>query len=205
MNKCTRNCQTLDQCDKSCLAATVHSQTLKRVAEPPPAWLHAVPTGAVPRLSGGASAELERKPSNPKDQAGSERLPLHLVPSTLQVYAAMAFAEGAAKYGAYNWRATGVRASIYYSALQRHLAKWWNGEVLDPVTKVPHLASAVACLAVLIDAGETSDKLTDDRPPRLPGVARLIDTDARAVVAQVRELAKQDGLKPHDWTIKDAT
>ena len=36
-------------------------------------------------------------PKNPKDEIGAGKLPLHLVPDTLAVYAAMAFTEGALK------------------------------------------------------------------------------------------------------------
>ena len=51
---------------------------------------------------------MTTKPTNPKDAIGAAKLPLHLVPDTLRIYAAMAFAEGASKYGAYNWRAAGA-------------------------------------------------------------------------------------------------
>lgn len=125
------------------------------------------------------------KPSNPKDAAAVHRLPLHLVPSTLEAYAALAFAEGDAKYGGYNWREAGVRASVYHSAMRRHLAKWWNGEFADPKTGVPHLAYIIAGAGIVLDA-RLSGKLTDDRPPSAP-VAELIDALA-ADVARVRAL-----------------
>jgi hypothetical protein len=114
-----------------------------------------------------------QKPTNPKDQLAVAKLPLHLVPSTLTTYAALAFAEGATKYGAFNWRVAGVRASVYISALERHLAKWKNGEEADSRTGVPHLASALACLGIILDA-KLCGKLTDDRPPAAP-MADLID------------------------------
>jgi hypothetical protein len=116
---------------------------------------------------------MSDKPTNPKDALAVAKLPLHLVPSTLTAYAALSFAEGAAKYGAYNWRDAGVRASIYISALERHLAKWKNGEECDPVTRVPHLASALACIGIILDA-DLCGKLTDDRPLPAP-LGMLID------------------------------
>jgi hypothetical protein len=82
--------------------------------------------------------KLDSKPTNPKDAIGSTKLPLNLVPDSLTAYAALSFAEGASKYGSYNWRVAGVRASIYKAALERHLKKWWNGEECDPKTKVPY-------------------------------------------------------------------
>ena len=111
--------------------------------------------------------------SNPKDRIGATKLPLTLVPDTLSVFAAMAFAEGASKYGAYNWRIGGARASIYIDAMRRHVAKWWNGEDIDPETGIPHLASAVACLSIILDAeyvlraaipvdpGQTAEQVAD--------------------------------------------
>lgn len=109
---------------------------------------------------------MENKPTNPKDRIGSKKLPLDLVPSTVKTYAAMAFLEGALKYGAYNWRVAGVRTSIYKAALERHLDKFWNGEWADPNTNVPHLASVIACAGIILDAS-LAGKLTDDRPPKV--------------------------------------
>lgn len=95
------------------------------------------------------------------------RLDLGSVPSTGNYYAAEAFTEGALKYGRYNWRVAGVRASVYYAALLSHGAKWWNGQNHDPKTLVKELGSARACLDILIDAIEC-DMLNDDRPPSMP-------------------------------------
>ena len=104
------------------------------------------------------------KPTNPKDRAATDRIDLSLFPDTAVVYGALAMTEGDLKYGGYNYRPGGVQASVYVAACRRHLAKWWNGEDFDPATKVPHLASSIACLAVLIDALEC-DVLNDNRPP----------------------------------------
>ena len=118
---------------------------------------------------------LQLKPSNPKDAIGSNKLPLELVPDVIPAYAALAFLEGATKYGRFNWRAAGVRTSIYIAAARRHLAKYWNGEDFDPDTGVPHLASVLACVGIILDAA-ASGKLNDDRPPRQhlgPIIAKL--------------------------------
>lgn len=106
----------------------------------------------------------DTKESNPKDAAASNRLDLSLFPATARAYGALAMTEGHFKYGGYNYREVGVNASVYYSAGNRHLDKWYNGEWADLKTGVPHLASALACIAVLIDAYECN-KLNDDRPP----------------------------------------
>lgn len=138
------------------------------------------------------------KPTNPKDALAVAKLPLHLVPDTIEAYAALAFAEGAAKYGAYNWRVAGGLASVYHSAMKRHLAAWHNGERADPATGVPHLASIIACCGILLDA-ELAGKLTDDRPPAAP-VGEMI-RGMEADVARVLGLFKDRA--PRHWTIAD--
>lgn len=127
----------------------------------------------------------DTKLSNPKDAAASDRLDLSLFPATARAYGALAMHEGDFKYGGYNYRAAGIRASVYYAAAGRHLDKWFNGEECDPQTKVPHLANAIACLAVLIDGIEVKN-WTDDRPPKAD-VADLL-ARSEAGVAHLRGL-----------------
>jgi hypothetical protein len=115
-------------------------------------------------LFGETDGELT-KPSNPKEAFGDAKMPLGLLPDTAIVQANLAFLEGALKYGQYNWRIAGVKASTYRRAIGRHLSKWWNGQDVDPQTLVPELASVIACCAIMIDAIECG-KFTDDRPPR---------------------------------------
>lgn len=115
--------------------------------------------------SGGASSTPGGfKPTNPKDRAATSRLDLSLFPQTAICYGALAMAEGDMKYGGYNYRPGGVLASVYVAALLRHIFKWYNGQEDDPKTQVPHLANAMACLGVIIDAIECGS-LKDDRPP----------------------------------------
>jgi hypothetical protein len=92
------------------------------------------------------------KPTNPKDIVGSSKLDPGCVPDSITMGAAMAFLEGALKYGRFNWRVAGVRASIYHAAARRHLAKWWNGQDRDKKTRVHHLDSVIACLGIIRDA-----------------------------------------------------
>lgn len=104
----------------------------------------------------------ETKPTNPKDIIGSNKLPLHLWPQTATAYGCLALLDGALKYGRGNYRAIGVRASIYYDACLRHLTAWFEGQDQDPDSGLPHLAHALACLAILVDA-QVCGKLNDDR------------------------------------------
>lgn len=107
----------------------------------------------------------DSKPTNPKDAAATTRLDLSLFPPAAIAYGALAMVEGDLKYGGYNFREMGVQVSVYKAALDRHMAKWYNGEECDPKTRVPHLANAMACIAILVDATEQGN-LNDDRPPK---------------------------------------
>lgn len=143
----------------------------------------------------------DQKATNPKDLIGSTKLPMSLVPSTLITLAALAFLEGALKYGRYNWRIAGVRMCIYLDAIHRHTAKLQNGEDIDPVTHVPHLASIVACCGIIHDAKQFG-LLVDDRPPALPGFSGTLDQEYVATVAHLKEVFK--GYDPKQYTIADA-
>jgi hypothetical protein len=80
------------------------------------------------------------------------------------------------------------------------LAKWYAGEGMDPETNVPHLASVLACVGILVDA-IVQGKLVDDRPPHQPQFRQLINSDAVIVVSRVHEIHK--GRNPHHHTAKD--
>lgn len=101
--------------------------------------------------------------SNPKDLIGANKPRLSLVPPAGLVYAALAMANGAEKYGPYNWREKKVQAMIYLEACQRHILSFQDGEENARDSGVPHLAHALACLLILIDAKETGS-LIDNRP-----------------------------------------
>lgn len=123
----------------------------------------------------------ETKPSNPKDAVGILKAPLSTVPTGPLFRIGAAMNEGARKYGRHNYRDVGVRASVYYDALMRHMMAYWDGEDIDKESGLCHLDKAAACLIVWMDA-QINDKLTDDRPPRseniLPTLAEVIKTQA---------------------------
>ncbi len=139
-------------------------------------------------------SNIAPKPSNPKDLIGSTKLPMDLVPGTTKAYLTLGHLEGHLKYGLVNWREAGVKTSIYLGALERHIEKFKNGEWEDPVTTIPHLANALACLSIIVDAYE-SGKLVDDRPKAAP-VAALIDKFAEKVVHLKKLFASS---KPIDY------
>jgi hypothetical protein len=103
-------------------------------------------------------------PPNPKQAYGDLKIPVALVPPAAIIYTGLAFKEGARKYGPYNWREKSVEAMTYVNAAQRHLMSWADGEEIDPDSGNPHLAHALACLAILVDCIETGN-LLDNRPP----------------------------------------
>ena len=139
------------------------------------------------------------KPTNPKDAIGSSKLPLHLWPTTATALGSLALLDGAMKYGRANFRAIGVRASIYVDAAQRHLLAWFEGQDNDPDSGLPHLAHALACLAILADA-EAAGTMTDDR--QFPGGYLDRVRDLTAHVERLRDI-HADRKPPHHYTIAD--
>lgn len=109
----------------------------------------------------------EVKDSNPKDAVGIKKIAFSTVPSTVIAEVAVGMTEGARKYGRHNYRAVGVRYSVYYDATLRHLMKWWEGEDIDPDSGLSHVTKAITSLVVLRDA-MINGMVTDDRPPRIP-------------------------------------
>jgi hypothetical protein len=144
----------------------------------------------------GREYDLSDKPTNPKDLIGSNKLPLSVVPSSTKAYLALGHSEGHLKYGYNNFRHVGVRARIYIDALYRHIDKWMEGEEEDPETGVPHLANALTCLSIIVDAKECG-KLIDDRPESVP-VTGLQNRFAEKLVKLKQMFADK---KPVDYFI----
>jgi hypothetical protein len=107
-------------------------------------------------------ARARKDDTNPKDRLGIKKVPLCLVPFVALIQMAMAFAEGARKYGAFNWRRKKVRRSVYIEAILRHAIALNAGEDIDPDSGLPHEAKLMACAAIMLDAKEAGC-LIDDR------------------------------------------
>lgn len=104
------------------------------------------------------------KESNPKDAIGVRKVPYSTLPTPVLAECGVAMLEGAIKYGRHNYRAIGVRASVYYDAVvARHLSSWWEGEDIDEDSGISHISKAIAGLMVLRDA-QIRGKMVDDRP-----------------------------------------
>lgn len=124
--------------------------------------------------------QFDQKATNPKDAIGSKKLGTSTVPDVVKFFCALGNLEGALKYGTCNWSAAGVRCSIYLDALDRHISKFKAGEWKDRKTNVPHLASALACIGIMLDS-HLRGKMLDDRPPPNPEFIRWLDNASGAV------------------------
>jgi hypothetical protein len=134
---------------------------MTRFGEAEPVWLDIVDLGP------------DDDATNPKDRIGTAKPQVHLVPPAAILHVAKAMENGAAKYGAYNWREKDVRLTVYIAAAMRHLFALLDGEDVAADSGVKHLGHVGACAAILLDA-EANGNLIDDRPPAGPA-ARVID------------------------------
>ena len=165
----------------------------------PPRCVACMRAGRLGRTFSSFIEQKGTKDTNPKDAIAGTKVPLGMAPLPAQVEEALAYLEGALKYGSWNWTISGVRASVYVLACARHLAKWYFGQECDPKTKVHHLGNARACLGLLIDA-QARGVLNDDRPPALPDLDGLFSR-AEEVVTHLQKLYQ--GRDPRHYTIAD--
>lgn len=110
----------------------------------------------------------EPKDTNPKDAVGVAKAPFSTIPAPVLAETGLAMLEGALKYGRHNYRAAGVRASVYYDAALRHLTAFWEGQDTDSDSGLSHLVKCIACCVVLRDS-QRQGNWVDDRPPKTPG------------------------------------
>jgi hypothetical protein len=136
------------------------------------------------------------KPSNPKDSIGVRKAPMSTVSAAVLAELGVAMLEGAAKYGRHNYRAVGVRASVYYDALMRHAFAWFEGEDIDPDSGMSHITKAIATLVVLRDA-MIQGKLEDDRAPRSAEFFTRLNLQASNI------LDRHADKSPKHYTIAD--
>lgn len=105
------------------------------------------------------------KDTNPKDAIGIKKATLSVFPLQVLMEASLGMLEGACKYGRHNYRDAGIRGSVYFDAVCRHIFDWWEGTDIDPDSNIHHISKAISCLAVLRDAIMRGN-FNDDRPPR---------------------------------------
>ena len=139
---------------------------------------------------------LEVKDTNPKDAIGIRKAPMSTVPGNVIAEIGVAMLEGASKYGRHNYRAAGVRASVYYDAAMRHLISWWEGEDIDPDSGMSHITKLLACMTVLRDAMH-QDMWEDDRPPRSKPFYSELNVRSGEI------LDRHTDKNPRHYTIRD--
>lgn len=88
--------------------------------------------------------------------------PIHLVPPSMTLAVASVLGYGAKKYAPRNWE-RGMKWSVPYDSMMRHLLAWQKGEDTDPESGLPHLHHAACNIAMLVEFMETY-KEGDDRP-----------------------------------------
>lgn len=141
----------------------------------------------------------KEKDTNPKAAIGVRKTPFSVIPFDVVAELGNAMLEGSAKYGRHNYRAAGARASVYFDGTLRHLARWWEGQDIDPDSGVNHISKAIASLVVL-RAAMLADKFEDDRPPRV-----MTDGDwdtSNATAAAI--IDKHADKTPKHYTEKDS-
>jgi hypothetical protein len=143
-------------------------------------------------------------PVNPKDAIGSTKLPLHLWPAEATALGCLGMLEGEVKYGRNNYIAgNGVIASIYIDAAKRHLDAWFAGEECAHDTGTPHLANALATIAIVVKC-QAQGRLIDDRDysPEAGGSAyRKFVEGITPHVKRIKEMFKDKS--PRHYTIAD--
>ena len=138
------------------------------------------------------------KPTNPKDIIGSDKIPFHLWPEVASAHGALGLLDGALKYGRANWRAKGVKVSIYIDACRRHLNAYMEGEEHAGDSGVHHLGHALACLAIILD-GRAKGNLVDDR--QYPGGYFKTIEELTPLVKAIKE--RHAGKDVKHYTIAD--
>lgn len=104
----------------------------------------------------------KKNPLSTGKKYDEEKLRYDLIPPRVETLIAAAMTYGAEIYGDRNWEGLveGVPDDIananrgrLYAALRRHLRAWVDGgyshDTIDPTSGLPHLAHALACLAMI--------------------------------------------------------
>jgi|TARA_R110000744_G_scaffold86687_4_gene169530 hypothetical protein len=106
----------------------------------------------------------ENYTKNAKFKHGRAKQSYSSVPASALTAMAEVMDGGAKKYGAYNWRDTGVDATTYFDATMRHLIAWYHqGEDADCESRCHPLAHVMACCSIVLDTFNEG-KLHDNRP-----------------------------------------
>lgn len=142
-----------------------------------PATVGADPTAALQAQRGDPASPYPD--GNPKTAMGAKKPDLSVVPPVAFLHLATAMMNGAGKYGPFNWRDTPISVRPYIAAAMRHLLSYLDGEDYSADTEedgspVHHLAHAMACCAIVLDASSIGT-IADNRPPVRGRTGELIE------------------------------
>ncbi len=143
--------ETGEVVDASCAGITTSTVSTTRVG-----------LTAVRMFSDEADVLYDVPSTNPKALIGDTKPSLMAVPMIAVYEMGKAMLDGVRKYGLFNWRKHEVRSDVYIDAAMRHINAWNDGEGVAADSGVHHLAHAMACMSIIIDA-EYAGKLVDTR------------------------------------------
>ena len=152
----------------------------------------------------------DTKNTNPKDALGIKKAPLHCIPCGPLYELGLAMMEGGRKYGTHNYRGVGVRASVYYDAIMRHVTQWWEGENIDLDSGLHPLIKAAASIVVMRD-GMLMNNYVDDRPIKYPNGLNMSKFNKKAgdiiekypcCMSPYLEKDEKKFVCPEGWVIK---
>lgn len=107
-------------------------------------------------------SEMKYPDGNPKTQFGITKPGDWYSPPIPYYEYSMAHLQGALKYGHFNWRDDPVTISTYIEAAKRHVDLFKAGQENASDTGIHHLAHAMCCFSIIIDA-MAHGTMTDDR------------------------------------------
>lgn len=106
--------------------------------------------------------EGKYKDGNPKTALGIKKPPTFYTPYIPYMEYSLVHMQGAFKYGQFNWLDDPISISTYTDAAVRHIGLYLAGQRNASDTGLHHLAHAMTCLSIIIDA-EAHNTLIDDR------------------------------------------
>ena len=117
---------------------------------------------------------------NPKDMMGVKKAALRFVPPALMIEASGPMADGAGKYGPFNWRDIPIDNVTYIEAVFRHLFAYLDGQDNAEDSGHSHIGHAIAGLGILADA-KAVGSLVDTRYTSGPAADMLRERDRSSV------------------------
>lgn len=116
--------------------------------------------------SGGFIEKIFENENPPKALRYNQgKTPYELIPYDALEEITKVFEYGAKKYSAHNWaQGDGIKWSIMFGCVMRHLLAWFRGEDDDKESGLSHLAHAACNIMMLLRYGKESRyKVGDDR------------------------------------------